>query len=73
VFIAYSVLRENQKKLLISEKMASLGRLTAGIVHDIVVGQFGGTIEVTSQLGRGATFKLEFPNSKGVHDPQIKK
>lgn len=32
---AYRSLKENQQKLLISEKMASLGRLTAGIVHEM--------------------------------------
>jgi signal transduction histidine kinase len=31
------------------------------IVHDIVTGDFGGTIEVTSQLGQGTTFILRFP------------
>jgi|GEM_PF-602517 len=32
---AYSLLKKNQQKLLISEKMASLGRLTAGIAHEM--------------------------------------
>lgn len=32
---AYSLLKDNQQKLLISEKMASLGRLTAGIAHEM--------------------------------------
>jgi signal transduction histidine kinase/DNA-binding LacI/PurR family transcriptional regulator len=32
---AYQFLKDNQQKLLISEKMASLGRLTAGIAHEM--------------------------------------
>jgi C4-dicarboxylate-specific signal transduction histidine kinase len=32
---AYQTLRENQQKLLIAEKMASLGRITAGIAHEM--------------------------------------
>jgi PAS domain S-box-containing protein len=32
---AYRSLQENQAKLLISDKMASLGRLTAGIAHEM--------------------------------------
>ncbi|MCI0644733.1 MAG: ATP-binding protein [Chloroflexi bacterium] len=32
------------------------------IVHDIVTGEFGGTIEVSSQPGLGAVFQLQFPD-----------
>jgi len=32
---AYRALQNNQQKLLLSEKMASLGRLTSGIAHEI--------------------------------------
>ena len=32
---AYQALQKNQQKLLIAEKMASLGRLTAGIAHEM--------------------------------------
>jgi DNA-binding LacI/PurR family transcriptional regulator/signal transduction histidine kinase len=32
---AYQAIQENQEKLLISEKLASLGRLTASIVHEM--------------------------------------
>ncbi len=32
---AYHLLKENQQKLLVSEKMASLGRITAGIAHEM--------------------------------------
>jgi PAS domain S-box-containing protein len=31
------------------------------IVHDIVTGEFGGTIDVTSRVGEGTTFILQFP------------
>ena len=31
------------------------------IVHDIVVGEFGGKVEVGSVLGEGSTFTLRFP------------
>ncbi|MES2934116.1 MAG: substrate-binding domain-containing protein [Pseudomonadota bacterium] len=32
---AYKALQDNQEKLLIAEKMASIGRLTAGIAHEM--------------------------------------
>jgi len=32
------------------------------IVHDIVTGDFGGSVEVTSHLGQGTTFTLRFPS-----------
>src|SRR5690606_2875838 len=32
---AYSELRESQERLVVSEKMAALGRITAGIAHEI--------------------------------------
>ena len=31
------------------------------IVHDIVVGEFGGTIDVESEIGSGSVFILRFP------------
>jgi signal transduction histidine kinase/DNA-binding LacI/PurR family transcriptional regulator len=35
--------------------------LGLAIVHDIVIGEFGGTIDVDSKPGRRTTFKLSFP------------
>ncbi len=34
------------------------------IVHDIVVGEFGGSIDVSSVAGKGATFTIRFPLRK---------
>ena len=38
--------------------------LGLAIVHDIVTGEFGGTIQVTSQIDQGTTFILRFPKLK---------
>ncbi len=35
--------------------------LGLSIVHDIVTGEFGGTIQVSSQVDRGTTFSIRFP------------
>jgi two-component system NtrC family sensor kinase len=34
------------------------------IVHDIVVGEFGGSIDVNSRVGEGTTFTMHFPLRK---------
>ncbi|MCI0394571.1 MAG: ATP-binding protein [Chloroflexi bacterium] len=38
------------------------------IVHDIVVGEFGGTIEVSSQPELGTVFQLHFPKASHEND-----
>lgn len=35
--------------------------LGLAIVHDLVTGQFGGTIHVVSEMGRGTSFRVELP------------
>ena len=37
--------------------------LGLSIVHDIVTGDFGGTIRATSEVGLGATFTVSFPHA----------
>ena len=34
------------------------------IVHDVVAGEFGGTVDVESELGVGSTFILRFPTTR---------
>ncbi len=34
------------------------------IVHDIVTGDFGGTLEVSTQVGQGTTIRIQFPQSQ---------
>ncbi len=43
--------------------------LGLAITHGIIE-QHGGTIEVESKLGEGATFKIRLPVDKGAHDAQ---
>ena len=40
--------------------------LGLSIVHDIVTGDFGGTLEVTSQVGQGATFTVHLPRPSEI-------
>ncbi len=40
------------------------GGLGLTIVHDIVVGDFGGTIDVASEIGKGTTFTIALPSGK---------
>ena len=38
--------------------------LGLAIVHNIVTGEFGGAIQVASQIAQGTTFILHFPKLK---------
>ncbi len=38
--------------------------LGLALVHDIITGEFGGTVQVTSQVGQGTTFTVRFPQRK---------
>lgn len=62
---AYNSLKENQQKLIISEKMASQGRLTAGIAH-----------EMNTPLAAVRTSLMEFGElideyTKSIENPQV--
>jgi C4-dicarboxylate-specific signal transduction histidine kinase len=37
------------------------------IVHDIVIGEFGGSIDVSTQVDKGTTFTIRFPHSPKSH------
>ena len=44
-----------------TKRFGSSTGLGLTIVHDIVVGEFGGSIDVASEPGQGATFTIRFP------------
>jgi DNA-binding LacI/PurR family transcriptional regulator/nitrogen-specific signal transduction histidine kinase len=62
---AYQAVRENQQKLLISEKMASLGRLTAGMAHEMNTP----LAAVRAALGELAKLASEYHHS--IDDPEV--
>jgi hypothetical protein len=62
---AYSELRSSQEQLVLSEKMAALGRVTAGIAHEIN-SPLGGVLN-SLQLARG--YAREYAES--LEDPEV--
>lgn len=62
---AYSELRESQERLVISEKMAALGRITAGIAHEIN-SPLGGILNC---LQLATSYAGEYESSIG--DPEV--
>ncbi len=62
---AYQALRRNQDCLVLSEKMASLGRLTGGIAHEIS----SPLAAVRAALAEGQTLVKEYRQS--VRDPSV--
>ncbi len=62
---AYEVLKENQEKLLIVEKMASLGRLTAGIAHEL------NTPLAASRTALRELDELIREYESSIHDPNM--
>jgi DNA-binding LacI/PurR family transcriptional regulator/signal transduction histidine kinase len=64
---AYQAVRENQQKLLISEKMASLGRLTAGMAHEM------NTPLAAVRAALGELSKLASEYSHSIEDAEVTK
>jgi DNA-binding LacI/PurR family transcriptional regulator/signal transduction histidine kinase len=64
---AYQAVRENQQKLLISEKMASLGRLTAGMAHEM------NTPLAAVRAALGELSKLATEYSHSIDDAEVTK
>ncbi|MBC8503749.1 MAG: GAF domain-containing protein, partial [Chloroflexi bacterium] len=62
---AYQAIQDNQQKLLVSEKMASLGRLTSGIAHEI------NTPLATVRASLAELFSLVQEYQSSVTDPDI--
>lgn len=62
---AYAELRESQERLLVSEKMAALGKLTAGIAHEIN-SPLGG---IMNCLQLATQYAGEYQSSVG--DPEV--
>ncbi len=62
---AYARLRESQERLLVSEKMAALGRVTAGIAHEIN-SPLGSILNCLQLAG---TYVAEYRDSAG--DPEV--
>ena len=62
---AYAELRESQERLVVSEKMAALGRITAGIAHEIN-SPLGGILNC---LQLASSYAGEYESSIG--DPEV--
>jgi signal transduction histidine kinase len=58
---AYQTLHQSQEQLLVSEKMAALGRITAGIAHEIN-SPLGG---ILNSLELARTYAVEYRDSAG--------
>jgi C4-dicarboxylate-specific signal transduction histidine kinase len=63
--LAFKLLKENQEKLLVSEKMASLGKLTSGIAHEMNTPLAASR----SSLTQLADLVYEYKNS--VYKPEV--
>src|SRR6185369_8660336 len=62
---AHQTLQENQDKLLIAEKMAALGRVTAGIAHEM------NTPVASVRAALGELDKLVQEYAEAVNDPNM--